>query len=72
MFHRFLKDDLVRLGSALQLPPTYVCRNGTSASGMEALLILLQRLAYPNRWSDLVPLFGRAVPELSVIFSEVS
>ena len=72
MFHRFLKDDVVRLGSALQLPPIYVCHNGTSASGMEALLILLRRLAYPNRWSDLVPLFGRAVPELSVIFSEVS
>ncbi len=71
MFYRFLKDDLVRLGSALQLPPKYVCRNGTSASGMEALMILLRRLSYPNRWGDLVPLFGRAEPELSVIFTEV-
>ena len=60
----------MRLSSALQLPPKYVCRNGTSASGMEALMILLRRLSYPNRWGDLVPLFGRAEPELSVIFTE--
>ena len=72
MFYRFLKDDLVRLSGALQLPPKYVCCTGTSASGIEALMILLQRLSYPNRWGDLVPLFGRAEPELSVIFSEVS
>lgn len=62
----------MRLCCALRLPQKYVCRKGTSASGIEALMILLRRLSYPNRWCDLVPLFGRAVPELSVIFSEVS
>ena len=72
LFYGFLKDDLVHLDSALQLPPKYVCRTGTSASRIEALMILLWRLSYPNRWGDLVPLLGRAEPELSVIFSEVS
>ena len=38
---------------------------------MEALLILLRRLAYPNRWCELVSLFGRAEPELSIIFNMV-
>ena len=28
--------------------------------GMEALMILLRRFAYPNRWCDLVSLFGRS------------
>ena len=49
----------------------YVCSRGTVATGMEALLIMLRRLAYPNRWSDLVPIFGRAQSELSAIFREV-
>ena len=34
-------------------------------------MILLRRLAYPNRWSDLVPVFGRTVSELSLIFNKV-
>ena len=52
--------------------PKYVCKYGTKASGMEALLIMLRRLTYPNRWCDLVRLFGRAEPELSVIFNKVT
>ena len=72
VLYRLLQGDLVRHISALQLPPVYMCRSGTRASGTEALLILLRGLSYPNRWDDLVPLFGRAEPELSVIFSEVS
>ena len=62
----------MRLCCALRLPQKYVCCKGTSVSGIEALMILLRRLSYPNRCCDLVPLFRRAVPELSVIFSEVS
>ena len=39
---------------------------------LEALLIMLRRLTYPNRWCDLVRIFGRAEPELSVIFNKVT
>lgn len=60
-----------RLHDALGFPQNYQCNQGTSASSMEAMMILLRRLSYPNRWCDLVPLFGRAEEELSVIFSEV-
>ena len=60
-----------RLRDALQLPANYICSQGTIATGMEALMILLRRLAYPNRWSDLVPVFGRTVSELSLIFNKV-
>ena len=42
------------------------------ATGIEGLCILLRRFAYPCRLSDLIPRFGRFVPELSEIISEVS
>ena len=72
IFHiTFQKGDLDLLGRALQLTERYVCSQGTVAKGMEALLIMLRKLAYPNRWSDMVPIFGRAQPELSAIFREV-
>jgi hypothetical protein len=61
-----------RLFAALDLPEKYTCSQGTVSTGMEALMILLRRFAYPNRWSDLVRLFGRAEPELSQIFNAVS
>ena len=69
--HRFPKGDMERLRDALELPANYTCSQGTIATGMEALMVLLRRLAYPNRWSDLVPVFGRTVSELSLIFNEV-
>ena len=68
---RFSKGDMEKLRDALQLPANYICSQGTNATGMEAMMILLRRLAYPNRWSDLVPLFGRTVSELSLIFNKV-
>ena len=42
------------------------------AGGLEALLILLRRLTYPNRLCDLCQLFGRPEPELSMIVHEVT
>uniref|UniRef100_A0A8D9B1E4 Uncharacterized protein n=1 Tax=Cacopsylla melanoneura TaxID=428564 RepID=A0A8D9B1E4_9HEMI len=36
-------------------------------AGKEALCILLRRLAYPNRWTDLEPIFGLSAPYMSKI-----
>lgn len=60
-----------RLQNALKIPDDIICVQGMVATGMEALLIMLRRLAYLNRWSDLVPLFGRSKSELSLIFNKV-
>ncbi|KAK3734504.1 hypothetical protein QZH41_010192 [Actinostola sp. cb2023] len=68
---RFQKDDMDRLLHALEIPDHYICSQGTSSSGMESLMIMLRRLSYPNRWIDLVPVFGRSQFELSVIFNEI-
>lgn len=68
---RFAKNDIHQLLLHLSIPAFYKCPNGTVASGLEAFLILLRRLTYPNRLSDLCLLFGRPEPELSVIVRQV-
>ena len=68
---RFQKQDIRRLAEALSLPEYYRCHQRTRCESLVALMILLRRLAYPNRWCDLVSLFGRTEPELSMIFNEV-
>ncbi|XP_070533023.1 uncharacterized protein [Ptychodera flava] len=70
-FFRFAKPDLTRLHDGLSLQEKIVGYNGTAATSMEALLILLRRLAYPNRWCDLVTFFQRDEPELSIIFNTI-
>jgi hypothetical protein len=68
---RFNKNDMSHLFAALRIPKYYRAEQRTKASGMEALMILLRRLAYPNRWCDLVGIFGRSESQLSVIFKKV-
>ena len=70
-WHRFQKSDLDRLRLAPNLPEKYVCGQGTTAAGMEGLLVLLRRLSYLNRWCDLVIFFGRSESELGNIFKMV-
>ena len=48
-----------------------ICSQGTIFGGLEGLCILLRRLAYPCRYSDLLQRFGRPVPELPMISSTV-
>ncbi|XP_070578741.1 uncharacterized protein [Ptychodera flava] len=70
-FFRFAKHDLTRLHCALSLPEKIVGYNGTSATSMQALLILLRRLSFPNRLCDLVQFFQRDEPQLSIIFNTI-
>ncbi|KAL3247655.1 hypothetical protein MRX96_056932 [Rhipicephalus microplus] len=67
---RFNKEDLQVLTEALKIP---IIRSsqGVTVSGQEALLMELRRLAYPNRWWDLEPLFGRHSSALSDIVSQL-
>ncbi|XP_067016499.1 uncharacterized protein [Acropora muricata] len=64
---RFHKSDIPVLLDILQLPQTFVCRQGTKCDGIEGICIALRRAAYPCRYSDLIPRFGRPVAELSMI-----
>ena len=46
----------------------FLCRNGTVAGGT---CILLRRLAYPNRLTDFVQMFGRSKSELRIVVNNV-
>ena len=62
---RVVKHDL--LLDAFQVPETFKCPQGTVCSGMGGLCLMLKRLAYPCQYFDLIPLFGRSIPELCMI-----
>ena len=64
---RFQKSDIPTLVEVLGIPEYFKCRQGTLFSDLEGLCLLLSRLAYPCRFSDLIPRFGRSTPELSMI-----
>ena len=66
---RFIKRDTPRLQDVLDLPNeiTYHFYNDLVVNSPEALCIVLTRLAYPCRYVDMVPLFDRSVPPLSMI-----
>ena len=64
---RFNKNDIPVLAEVLGLPETFRCSQRTVAKKLKGLCMLLRRTAYPCRYSDLIPRFGRPVPELSMI-----
>ena len=68
---RFGKNDLQLLLNNLQIPDEIVCSQRTVCDAMEGMCILLRRLAYPCRYTDMVPRFGRNPTELCLIFNSV-
>ena len=68
---RVEKHHIPRLVDALDIPAVFTCEQGTVCEGTEGLCILLKRFAYPCRYSDMIPIFGRPVPELCMINNTV-
>ena len=68
---RVKKPEIPRLADALGLPNSFKCRQRSRAEGIEGLCVVLKRLAYPCRYSNMIHRFGRAVPELSMIANSV-
>ena len=62
---RVEKNDLPVLADALGIPPVFRCSQRSVFEGMEGLSMLLKRLAYPCRYSDMIPRFGRPVQKLA-------
>ena len=69
---RVKKRDLETLSDDLQIPCSFTCDQGSVSDGMEGLCMLLRRLAYPCRYSDIIPRFGRPIPVLSMITNKQS
>ena len=68
---RLEKHHVGRLVDALQITALFKCDQGTIYEGLEGLCILLKRFAFPSRFSDMTPIFGRPVPELCTINNTV-
>ena len=68
---RFKKNDILLLKHLMQIPNDVICYNRTKTDGLEALCIFLRRFAYPVRYGDMIPAFGRSVPELSMISNKI-
>jgi len=68
---RFNKSDLPVLAEALQIPQSFKLNQGSIVDGMEGLCMLLQRLAYPCIFGDMVNCFGSPVPVISMATNHV-
>ena len=55
----------------MRLHESYTCEQGTVCEEIEGLCLLLRRLAYPCKYSDLIHRFGRPVPEICMITNHV-
>ena len=64
---RVNKRDLPHLAECLQIPDAFVCNQGSVCEGLEAIRMLLRRLSYPCRHSDMIPRFGRPAPVLIMV-----
>ena len=56
--------DLPLLAECLQIPDAFVCNQGSVCEGMEALCILLRRLSYPCRYSDMITAIWQTSPRV--------
>ena len=66
---RFTKRGPPHRRDVLDLPNEITCHfyKDLAVDSLEALCIVLRLLAYPCRYVDMVHLFGRSVPQLSMI-----
>ena len=69
---RFNRGDLYILKDALHIPDEVVTYNRLKVDGVESLCILLKRFTYPCRYSDLIPRFGRSVPQIAIITNHIT
>ena len=68
---RFEKKDIPLLANVLGIPETFKCPQRSVVPGIEGLCALLKRMAYPCRYSDMISIFGRPVPVLSMVTNQV-
>ena len=69
----FRKNDIKKLQRALKLQNKIVCYlyNDLNVGATDVLCVLLKRPAYPCRYADMIPRFGRPVAQLCMIFNQV-
>ena len=69
---RFEKIDIPRLATALPLPDEIQCGmcNSLRVSSVEAMCVILKKLAFPYQYSHMKSSSAGPVPKLSIIHNE--
>ena len=62
---------MYRLFEVFDIPAEITCCNRSKFSGLETCCVFLKRFADPYCYSDLVPRFGRPVPEVCMMSNYV-
>ena len=68
---RFLKEHIYELKEVFGIPDEIRTYNRLCVNGIESLCMFLKRFAYPIRYSDMIPRFGRPVPQFSIITNHI-
>ena len=68
---RFFKNYIYSLQVVLGILEEIVCYNRSTCNGTEALCMFLTKFSNLCRYSDLIPLFGRPVPEICMISNSI-
>ncbi|KAH6945114.1 hypothetical protein HPB50_007259 [Hyalomma asiaticum] len=71
LLFRFHKEDLDTLYRSLGMPEYVTSAQGVRVAGRQAMCLTLRRLAYPNRWCELEPVFGMHTSVMSSVTSQV-
>ena len=69
---RFSKAHVHELRERLNIPEEILCYNNVPVDGLEALRTFLKRFSYLCRYVDIVPIFARPIPQLSIICNHVT
>ena len=64
---RFRKQDIPLLADVLQVPDVITCYQRNVCTGLEALCVVLRRLAYPCRYAVMIARFAKPVPVFCMI-----
>ena len=69
---RFHKRDIFDLADIMGFPDHIHTYNGVNIHKIEALCMTLKRYAFPCRYVDMLPLFGRSIPQICITVNTVS
>ena len=69
---RFSKNHMYDLKETLNIPEVIMCYNNVRVDGVEALCAVLKRLAHPCRFIDVIQIFARPIPQLSIIYNQMT
>ena len=69
---RFLKNHIYDLNKTPNIPVQITCYNNVCVDGVQDLCAVVDHFAYPCRLIDMIQVFARLVPHLSIICNQMT